>query len=590
MKRLIAGIFILVMSMSHVLADNTVRSVDVKAMLDSLGNARICETWSVNIDSSDSEWYLSLSNLGNGRISNLGVRDLVDGSVYLTEDSWNVDRTRSLKAGKCGIVRKGSDSYELCWGVTSNGEHLWEVSYDYENLVTAFSDSCAFNHMFISDGLASPPRSARVEISFPGKEITDSIASIWSFGYDGEIAYRDGCIVAESDGALRNDEGIIVMAAFDRSLFSTSNTSEDSFSVMKNRAFEGSDYITEKSRTSPLEGLLVIVVLLFAAVALIIIYCMGQVIASLGLTFLIFFVIPIAWSTVTLFPLRMYLKRRKLLRGRPYSRDIPEGRNLTRVPYILDRYSYNILATPEDWDNKLTAAYLVRLIEQDAIYIDKTAVDKGQIKPLLHVRKGWTLQPGVYSEADSEAMTDLYKIIKEASGSDFILQDGELKAFKKQEGLKLVKDYYQRRKLDGFGSGADEDAGIMGLEAYLKDFTIMPERDIPEVALWGEYLAYATVFGIADKVMGSMRQMAPDYPLLDKVCDEGGEYILRGQLLDEVCHGIYKLKNEAVKKEKAASSSGNGYGGYSSRSSGGGGRSSHSGGHGHSGGGGGGGR
>ena len=589
MKRLIAGIFILVMSMSHALADNTVRSVDVKAMLDSLGNARICETWSVNIDSSDSEWYLSLSNLGNGRISNLGVRDLIDDHVYLTEDSWNVDRTRSLKAGKCGIVRKGSDSYELCWGVTSNGEHLWEVSYDYENLVTAFSDSCAFNHMFISDGLASPPRSARVEISFPGKEITDNIASIWSFGYDGEIAYRDGCIVAESDGALGSDEGIIVMAAFDRSLFNTANIRDDSFSVMKELAFEGSDYKTE-GRTSLLEGILIIIALFFAGIALFILYCMGQVIASLGLSFLIFVVIPIIWSTVTLFPLRMFFKRRNLLRGRPYTRFIPEGKDLTRIPYVLKRYSYNILATPEDWDNKLTAAYLVRLIEQNAIYIDKRAEENGKVKPLLHVRKGWKLQPGIYSNADAEAMTDLYKIIKEASGSDFILQDGELKAFKKQEGLRLVRDYYQRRKLDGFKPDREEDVSIMGLEAFLKDFTIMPERDIPEIGLWGEYLAYATVFGIADKVMKSMKRMAPDYPLLDKISDEAGEYMLRGKFLDEICHGISKLKKDAALKQQKESGSSNGYGGYSSRSSGGGGRSSHGGGGGHSGGGGGGGR
>lgn len=574
--------------MSHALADNTVRSVEVKARLDSLGNAKICEIWSVNIDSSNTEWYLSLSNLGNGRIANLNVRDLIDDSTYICEESWNVDRTRSQKAGRCGIVRKDRDSYELCWGVTSDGEHKWEVSYDYNNLVTAFADSCAFNHMFISDGLASPPQSARVEISFPGKAITDSIASIWSFGYDGQIVYRDGCIVAESDGALRKDEGIIVMAAFDKSLFSTDNTSEDNFSVMKERAFVDSDYLNEDSEVSFLEGLLIFVVILLAIVAMLVVYSLGQVLASAGAAFILFVLIPIAWSTVTLFPLRRYMKRRKLLSGKPYTRQIPEDKNLTRVPYVLDRYSYNILSSPESWDNKLTAAYIVRLIDQDAIYIDKTAMDKGKMKPLLHVRLGWSLKPGIYGDADAQAMTDLYLIIKEASGSDFILQDGELKAYKKKEGLKLVKDYYQRRKLDSFKSSEEEDTCIMGLEAYLKDFTIMPERDIPEVGLWGEYLAYATVFGIADKVMSSMRSIAPDYPLLDKVCNEEGEYMLRGRFLDEICHGINKLKSEATPRQH--SSGGNGYGGYSSRSSGGGGRSSHGGGGGHSGGGGGGGR
>lgn len=586
LKTIYSALLFLVVSICPVFADNVVRSVKVNVMLDSLGNARISEVWDVNIDSNNTEWYLSLSNLGNGRIRNLAVRDLFNDQKYTPDMPWDVNRTREQKAGRYGLIEKGSDSYELCWGVTANGDHLWEVSYNYDNLIIAFEDSCAFNHMFISDGLSTPPQKARVEISYPGKEITDFNASIWAFGFDGYVAYKDGIIVAESDGALTQSEGLIVMAAFDKELFNSSNTSEDYFKVMKDLAFKESSYLNE--RTPLWQSLLMIVVFIFVCIAGYVIYLILQVLGALALSFFFFTIIPVVWATLTLYPLRKYFKKRKLLHGKQYTRLIPEGRDLTHVPYILDEYSYNILSTPSTWDDKITAAYLMRLIAEDAIYIDKNATENGVKKPLLHVRKGWKLEPDKYSEADSSAMNSLYKLIKEASGLDFILQSGELKEYKKKEGLEYVKEYYSKRKLSNFKINNDEAVAVLGLEAYLKDFTIMSEREIPEMALWNEYMVYATVFGVADKVLKQMKKIAPDYPVLDRVFDENDNFLLDGAIIRDVRTGMSFLHDKA--QPKSSSSGSNGYGGYSSSSSGGGGRSSHGGGGGHSGGGGGGGR
>ena len=40
---------------------------------------------------------------------------------------------------------------------------------------------------------------------------------------------------------------------------------------------------------------------------------------------------------------------------------------------------------------------------------------------------------------------------------------------------------------------------------------VIPERDINEMTLWKEYLIYATLFGIADKVCDSFATVYPDY-------------------------------------------------------------------------------
>ena len=50
---------------------------------------------------------------------------------------------------------------------------------------------------------------------------------------------------------------------------------------------------------------------------------------------------------------------------------------------------------------------------------------------------------------------------------------------------------------------------------FLKDFGRFEEKELPEIKLWGKYLVYASVFGIADEVRKSMKikleQINPNY-------------------------------------------------------------------------------
>ena len=44
----------------------------------------------------------------------------------------------------------------------------------------------------------------------------------------------------------------------------------------------------------------------------------------------------------------------------------------------------------------------------------------------------------------------------------------------------------------------------------MEDFSLIDEREIPELALWEKYLVYATAFGIADKVMKQLKTRFPE--------------------------------------------------------------------------------
>lgn len=58
--------------------------------------------------------------------------------------------------------------------------------------------------------------------------------------------------------------------------------------------------------------------------------------------------------------------------------------------------------------------------------------------------------------------------------------------------------------------GIDEKEMWKGLKKYMKDFSMLDKREIPQIAIWEHFLVFATVFGIADKVLKQLRIAYPD--------------------------------------------------------------------------------
>lgn len=63
--------------------------------------------------------------------------------------------------------------------------------------------------------------------------------------------------------------------------------------------------------------------------------------------------------------------------------------------------------------------------------------------------------------------------------------------------------------------GIDEREKWVGLKKYMEDFSLLNEKEIPALELWEEYLVYATVFGIADKVIKQLKIVYPEIKEMD---------------------------------------------------------------------------
>ena len=59
--------------------------------------------------------------------------------------------------------------------------------------------------------------------------------------------------------------------------------------------------------------------------------------------------------------------------------------------------------------------------------------------------------------------------------------------------------------------GVNEQEKWKALKNYMENFSLLNEREVPELVLWEKYLVYATAFGIADKVLEQLKVKYPEF-------------------------------------------------------------------------------
>ena len=67
----------------------------------------------------------------------------------------------------------------------------------------------------------------------------------------------------------------------------------------------------------------------------------------------------------------------------------------------------------------------------------------------------------------------------------------------------------------------DEAEMWSGLKKYMEDFSLIKDREVPELVLWEKYLVFATAFGVAEKVI---KQLKVVYPELSNPDNLAGSY------------------------------------------------------------------
>ena len=545
-QRKTALLFALIVSATTLFAQSRLHDLDIRVVLSKDGDARITETRRMTIDSEGTECYIPIGNTGRSMVTGLTVSD-EQGKEYTPCDVWDVNWSREKKTGKCGILEKSS-GYELCWGLGASGERTYTASYTVTGLVRSYEESDGFNWMFVARDVKPSPEHVKLAITTDfGTLLTDSIANIWAFGFGGNINFTDSAIVAETTEPFKEHDAMIVMCEFNKGVFSPWNFNyKMKFESVKKYAFENSDYLEEeKEDKDP--------------------WWMKWLEWICGGGFVFLALCGLVWEPVA----RLVYKYK--FRNVDWYRDIPLGGDLALANSLL-----NDVYQTRDY-NKLLSASVLKLVQLGAL-----GIDRQRPKPAFVINE-WK---GDEQVANRKLLQSIYSLFKNAAGGNQVLDPHELTNYMESEKhesevFSFVSALHEVH-LESISDHKTEVSQLLGLKKYLKDFTLLNEREIQEVTLWKDYMVWATLFGIASTVVEQMKKINPEYFKMDDIASQLAYTVTQ----PEVTKVFTKATNSAYYRSISDDSSSSG---GSRRSSGSGGRASRGGGGGHRGGGSGGG-
>lgn len=494
MKRLAFSFLLLMVALPALADSNIIRDIDIKVSLFPSGNAVVHERWDVH-SAQGTEMYLVRSNLGDIEITNYAVIDET-GEEYVLEDGWDVDRSIDEKAGRCGINPTYSGC-ELCWGIGSYGDHVFHPIYIMTNVVKSLNDYDMLHIQFISSGLSSAPKHARVKVVPPeGVQLDTTNTRLWGFGYEGTVELADdGTAVFEAQEGLGYSNSMIVLMRFNKGIFNSSSVQERDFQEALDIALENADFGDDDDDW---------------AAALLGLLFMG------GILYLCF-IRPISKFFKNDGDVKKPSRREKkaILGCAPSAvswwRDPPFEGDLLAT-------SYTMTSLGEIKKNQgLAAAMILRMVYGGQLDISN---DEGG-KVLI------SFNDGKAKELDRNS-SSLYQMMKTASGSDKILQDKEFSSWAFSHSSTVISwtkrcegDGENNLKRDGcitksaFGkakflpAGQEKARQALGFKKFLDDFTLVKDKSSIDVHLWQEYLVYAALFGMSGKVTAELKDIDP---------------------------------------------------------------------------------
>lgn len=469
-------------------AEDAIPSIEVDVLLQSDGSAVITEVWDVRGISDGTEYYKALDNMDAVSVHSLSVWDETD-TPFNTLDSWDTDRSREQKAGTCGILET-KDGYELCWGIGDYGDHRYTIQYTLDGLVKQYGDYAGFYHQFTGD-LSSAPEAVSVKIHVADTMLTEQNARIWAYGFTGEVEMRrDGTLAAFTLDAFGNSDYVNILCRFDSDLFPAAARADKTF-----------DELQEMADSKNSDTLLYLVLGAFAAV-----------IAA-------FIVVGVYFHS-----------RFKLDDGTtvklPGEKQIKANWSIPLAGSIPAVYSAMLLLRRAISSEKLMGAYLIRWQEKGYIRIEEQESERSKGKTPKEDTIVFSKDSGVLFGAEQT----LYNILSKNIDQDGILRSSaieeraeelysalakwteQVKAEGEQELMQariVGKDAKNHLRLTH--TGFQRTVSLLGFRKYLLEMQKTGGERGATTELWGDYLVFATMFGIGEKVLKSMEAADPSY-------------------------------------------------------------------------------
>ncbi len=521
---LILAIFIIIFPVNIVNADNDIEKIDIKVEINSDGSAKFTDYRVFQADRG-TEHYISFGNLGNIKLEDYKVFD-ENGNELQNVKNWNINGSLEEKAGKYGI-NYTSDGFELCFGIGKLGRREFTIEYTLSSFVFNTTDgNQAIYWKFLNEDM-NTIHNAKVSIvnNFDYKfEYPNT--RIWGFGYIGKTNISQNELTAYTSEIFNKNNYMVLLSIFEGQIVNSSNDQSWSTIDLIEQALEGTGFENEinsgNSGFSDVNG----------AISM-----FGNDTNDLSKESLMekIFLILFSISGLILAIMIVFLKVIEIIYRKP---SISLRKREKKVNYYRStpKYNFSDLYLLLDRDvSHIISGYLIKWISEDKLQsrLEEKSGFLGINKKELNLL--------INKEKLNEPVTDaaeyvLWEIVKLASDSNLNFNhkvfnnyiEKNINDFNDwEEGvndishkflidnklfeIKEVKKLFYK-SLDTITTTKGEEVinEVAGFRKYLKDFSLLNEKDISFATLWGEYMSWAAYLGIAKEVYEQFKIVYPN--------------------------------------------------------------------------------
>ena len=490
-------ILIIVFGLQNVVHANSIYSIDMDIYIDTEGNAEVTEIWNCKTNQG-TEAYHPFYNLGESKITDLKVYK--GNQLYTTLADWNTSGTLDSKAYKCGINYL-SNGLELCWGISEYGTSKYTVEYKISNFVSQVDDCQMIYWTLIPYEFSDEIQDVQIVIH-SDKSFEDTI-DVWGYGNYGGLCYvSNGKIYMSSEGVLEKSEYMTILAKFPTGMFNTTNSIKGDFEQFFKMAEDNAIKYSEDDKISGIAAFFTTLILgLFF-------YCSIRKFLN---------------NTNRSYGFKYGEAGRKFPKDIAYFRDIPCNGDIFRAYYIA--YQYGIAKNETD----ILGAIILKWVKEGVVRAENKEGGKIFKKENTVIVLGDNPNKELKNERETELFGMLYKASK-----DGVLESKEFEKWCKNNYSKIYNWFdkilrEERKQLVDSGliintkNGRidnefniatqmlkDEAIEISGFKKFLLDYTLIAEREAIEVELFEDYLIYAEMLGIADKVAKQFKELYPN--------------------------------------------------------------------------------
>lgn len=589
-------------------------ALDYNVVLNEDGSADIVETWDVDISETNTMFKdFDLSSDGTYYIDDVKVTKVQNGVEYpleqIYEEQYHVD------SGCYYGLMIDNNTFEIAWNVgldDSSDTRTYKIYYTVENAVKVYSDCAEFYWQFIGNDNTMTGNNITGTITLPSGITDIERLHIWGHGdFSGNTERTSTNTLKFNMNHLYSNSMIEIRVVVEDNIFETCSNiyyQDKLSSILEEEATWAEQANAQKAMYKK------------------IVICTVIIIAVI---FIIYLRKIIKYSQAGK-ELKMNSYPKNELQ---YFRDIPNEGNATPARAAFMYYFNTVSSGFENHTSNIFSATLLQLTLKKKISLEP--IDKNNVR--IYILDGnadsltreerliynllvdnmdretnsvdtKTLEKYAKNHYDEfyDLMKDVCKAAEEYEENRGAIDKERKKASRKwsRKGILYVlasfflgfmlsplilvsfpiliefiicavKCFSNAKKINALSPVAYEEMNQWkALKNYMSDFSLLKEKEVPDLILWEKYLVYATVFGISKKVLDQLVEVYPQmtseeyyrtghYTYLYMASNSGFDSLSN---LDKSFSDICRTANSAY--SAAHSSSSGGGGGFSGGSGG----------------------